>query len=156
MRMHAWWVYAHILGALLFMLAHGTAAAMVFRLRTERDPAAVRTMLGLSKLTLGPAYAALLLLLVAGIWAGIEIQAFSNGTMWLWTAVGVLVVILGAMFGLVSPTFYRTRDLLGDGSTEVDAAELDRRLSSPRPMVGMGIGFLGILVILWLMVMKPF
>ena len=63
--------------------------------------------------------------------------------MWLWAAIGVLVVILGAMYGLVSPTFYRTRDLLGDGTTEVDQAELDRRLSSSRPMIGIGIGLLG-------------
>ncbi len=154
--MHIWVVYAHILGALLFMLAHGASAAVVFRLRSERDPVAIRTLLGLSKLTLGPAYAALLLLLVAGIWAGIEIQAFSSGKTWLWAAIGVLVVILGAMYGLVSPTFYRTRDLMSDGTTEVDQAELDRRLSSSRPMIGIGIGLLGVVVILWLMMLKPF
>jgi hypothetical protein len=129
---------------------------VVFRLRSERDPVAIRTLLGLSKLTLGPAYGALLLLLVAGIWAGIEIQAFSSGKTWLWAAIGVLVVILGAMYGLVSPTFYRARDLMGDGTTEVDRAELDRRLSSSRPMIGIGIGLVGVVVILWLMVLKPF
>ncbi len=154
--MHLWVVYAHILGALLFMLAHGASAAIVFRLRSERDPATIRALLSLSKMTLGPTYAALLLLLVAGIWAGIEIQAFTSGQMWLWAAVGVLVVILGVMYGLVSPTFFRVRDVVGDGSTDVDQAELDCRLSSSRPMAGIGIGFLGILVILWLMVLKPF
>ncbi len=154
--MHLWVVYAHILGALLFMLAHGASAAIVFRLRSERDPATIRALLGLSKATLGPAYAALVLLLVAGVWAGIEIEAFSSGQMWLWAAVAVLVVIMGAMYGLVSPTFFGIRDAIGDGSTEVDQAALDRRLSSSRPMTGIGIGFLGILVILWLMVFKPF
>jgi hypothetical protein len=154
--MHLWVVYAHILGALLFMLAHGASATVVLRLRSERDPATIRALLGVSKLTLGPAYAALLLLLVAGVWAGIEIQAFSSGQLWLWAAVGVLVVILGAMYGLVSPTFFGIRDVLGDGSAEVDQVELDRRLASSRPMMGVGIGFLGIIVILWLMVLKPF
>ena len=47
--MHLWWVYLHILGGLLFMLAHGASAAVVFRLRRERDPAAVRVLLGLSR-----------------------------------------------------------------------------------------------------------
>ncbi len=50
---------------------------------------------------------------VAGVWAGIEIQAFTSGQMWLWAAVGVLVVILGAMYGLVSPTFFGIRDVIG-------------------------------------------
>jgi len=154
--MHLWIVYGHILGALAFMLAHGASAAVVFRLRSERDPAAVRLLLGLSKMTLPLAYVSLLLLIVAGVWAGIDMGAFNNGQMWLWTAVGVLIVIFVTMFALVSPTFYRTRDLLGDGSTPVDQAALDARLSSSRPMAGVIIGLIGILIILWLMVLKPF
>ncbi len=154
--MHLWIVYGHILGALAFMLAHGVSAVVVFRLRSERDPAAVRLLLGLSKMTLPAVYLSLLLLIVAGVWAGIDIGAFNSGQMWLWTAVGVLVVVFVTMFALVSPTFYRTRDLLGDGSTPVDPADLDRRLSSSRPLVGVVIALIGILVILWLMVLKPF
>ena len=154
--MHLWIVYGHILGALAFMLAHGASAAVVFRLRSERDPAAVRLLLGLSKMTLPLAYVSLLLLIVAGVWAGIDMGAFNNGQMWLWTAIGVLIVIFVTMFALVSPTFYRTRDLLGDGSTPVDQAALDARLSSSRPMAGVIIGLIGILIILWLMVLKPF
>ena len=154
--MHLWIVYGHILGALAFMLAHGASAAVVFRLRSERDPAAVRLLLGLSKMTLPLAYVSLLLLIVAGVWAGIDMGAFNNGQMWLWTAIGVLIVIFVTMFALVSPTFYRTRDLLGDGSTPVDQAALDARLSSSRPMAGVIIGLIGIVIILWLMVLKPF
>ena len=154
--MHLWIVYGHIHGALAFMHAHGASAAVVFRLRSERDPAAVRLLLGLSKMTLPLAYVSLLLLIVAGVWAGIDMGAFNNGQMWLWTAVGVLIVIFVTMFALVSPTFYRTRDLLGDGSTPVDQAALDARLSSSRPMAGVIIGLIGILIILWLMVLKPF
>lgn len=154
--MHLWIVYGHILGALAFMLAHGVSAAVVIRLRAERDPDTVRLLLGLSKMTLPAAYLALLLLIVAGAWAGIDIGAFNHGQMWLWTAVGVLVVIFIAMFALVSPTFYRTRDLLGDGSAPVDQVALDSLLSRSRPMVGVIISLVGILVILWLMVLKPF
>ena len=154
--MHLWIVYGHILGALAFMLAHGASAAVVFRLRSERDPAAVRLLLGLSKMTLPLAYVSLLLLIVAGVWACIDMGAFNNGQMWLWTAIGVLIVIFVTMFALVSPTFYRTRDLLGDGSTPVDQAALGARLSSSRPMAGVIIGLIGILIILWLMVLKPF
>ncbi len=62
----------------LFMLAHGASAAVVFRLRRERDPDTVRVLLDLSKMTMPAAYLALLLLIVAGVWAGIEIEAFSQ------------------------------------------------------------------------------
>jgi hypothetical protein len=154
--MHLWIVYGHILGALAFMLAHGVSAVVVIQLRSERDPATVRLLLGLSKMTLPTMYLSLLLLIVAGVWAGIDMGAFNGGQMWLWTAVGLLVVVFIVMFAMVSPTFYRTRDLLGDGSAPVDPTELDRRLSSSRPLVGVVLALIGILVILWLMVLKPF
>ncbi len=154
--MHLWWVYLHILGGLLFMLAHGASAAVIFRLRRERDPDAVRTLLALSQLTVGPAYIALVLLLVAGIWAGIEIQAWTSGRWWLWASVGVLVLVLGAMYTLLTPTLIRWRQLLGEAGTSVDRAELDAELAKPGPMMGAGLGLVGILVILWLMVFKPF
>ena len=154
--MHLWIVYRHILGALAFMMAHGVSAVVVIRLRSERDPATVRLLLGLSKMTLPAVYLSLLLLIVAGVWAGIDLGAFNSGQMWLWTAVGLLVLVFIVMFAMVSPTFYRTRDLLGDGSVPVDPTELDRRLSSSRPLVGVVLAIIGILVILWLMVLKPF
>lgn len=154
--MHLWIVYAHILGALLFMLAHGASAAVIVALRSERDPVKVRVLVNLSQLTVGPAYIALLVLIVAGAWAGIEIQAFTSGRYWLWGAVVVLVVVLGAMYSTMSPSFGRLREVLGDGSAEVDQGELDRALAVPGPVIGAIIGLLGILVILWLMVLKPF
>jgi hypothetical protein len=154
--MHLWVVYAHILGALLFMLAHGASAAVLVVLLSERDPVKVRVLLQLSQLTVGPAYIALLVLIVAGVWAGIEIQAFSSGQLWLWAAVVVLVVVLAGMYSTMSPVYGRVRQVLGDGSTEVNRAELDRALSSRAPLIGAVIGLVGILVILWLMVLKPF
>ena len=154
--MHLWVVYAHILGALLFMLAHGASVAVFLVLRTERDPVKVRVLMHLSQLTVGPAYIALLVLIVAGVWAGIEIEAFSSGRLWLWAAVVVLVVVLGGMYATMSPGFRRVREVLGDGTTDVDRAELDRALSTRGPLIGALIGLVGILVILWLMVLKPF
>lgn len=107
--MHLWIVYAHILGALSFMLAHGASAAVIVALCSERDPVKVRVLVNLSQLTVGPAYIALLVLIVAGAWAGIEIQAFTSGRYWLWGAVVVLVIVLGAMYSTMSPSFGRLR-----------------------------------------------
>lgn len=154
--MHLWVVYAHILGALLFMLSHGASATVILRLRRERDPQTLRILLGLSGATIPAMYASLLLLIVAGAWAGMESGDFSNGQWWLWASVVVLVVILGAMYGTMTKVFAGLRKALGDSGAVSDQAGVDAALADPRPMVGMGIGLLGILVILWLMVLKPF
>ena len=154
--MHQWIVFGHILGALLFMLAHGASAAVVFRLRRERDPDAVRVLLGLSSMTIPVAYIGLLLLIGGGLWAGMSGGWFSAGAMWLWASIGLLVVILAAMYAMLTPAFKRLRETVGDGSAPVDQAALDRALAAPGPMIGAGIGLLGVLLILWLMVLKPF
>jgi hypothetical protein len=66
------------------------------------------------------------------------------------------VLVLGAMYTLLTPTLIRWRQLVGEDGTVVDAAELDVELSKPGPMMGAGLGLVGVLVILWLMVFKPF
>ena len=43
-----WLVFLHILSAITFFLAHGAAAAMVFKVRSETDYARIRAMLDLS------------------------------------------------------------------------------------------------------------
>jgi Predicted integral membrane protein (DUF2269) len=153
--MHQWIVFAHILVALLFMLAHGASATVVFRLRRERDPDAVRVLLDLSRMTIPVAYIGLVLLIGAGLWAGMSGGWFSAGALWLWTSIVLLVVILGAMYGLLTPAFKRLRETVGDGSAPVDQGALDRALAAPGPMMGAGIGLVGVLLILWLMVLKP-
>lgn len=154
--MDQWIVFGHILGAMLFMLAHGASAAVVFRLRRERDPLAVRTLLGLSAMTLPVMYLSLVLLIGAGTWAAMAGRWFSAEGVWLDVSVALLVVVLGAMYGLLRPSFKRLRATVGDGSAPVDQPALDAALAAPGPMIGAGIGLLVTLVILWLMVLKPF
>jgi hypothetical protein len=154
--MHQWIVFGHILGALLFMLAHGASAAVVFRLRRERDADAVRVLLGVSRMTIPVGYVALLLLIGAGLWAGMSGGWFRAGALWLWTSIGLLVLILGAMYGLLTPGFKTLRETVGDDSTPVDQGALDLALAKPGPIIGAGIGLVGVLIILWLMVLKPF
>jgi hypothetical protein len=43
-----WLVFIHVLLALTFFLAHGAAAAMVFKVRSETDFARIRAMLDLA------------------------------------------------------------------------------------------------------------
>lgn len=154
--MQQWIVFGHILGALLLMLAHGASAAVVFRLRRVHQPADVRALLDLSKATIPAMYLSLLLLIATGLWAAMTGGWLNGGAIWPWLSIVVLVVILGAMYGSLTPAFRRVRQTLGDGTAPVDQTALDAALATPGPMIGAGVGLLGILIILWLMVLKPF
>jgi hypothetical protein len=101
-------------------------------------------------------YLGLIVLIVAGLWAGGSGGWFSAGALWLWAAIGLLVAILAVMYGMLTPSFKRLRQTVGDGSAPVDQGALDRELAAPGPMIGTGLGLVGVLVILWLMVLKPF
>jgi hypothetical protein len=49
MDWYPWLVFGHIVGGFAFVLAHGASAMCAFRLRSARDPLAVRAMLDLSE-----------------------------------------------------------------------------------------------------------
>jgi hypothetical protein len=66
-----WLTFLHVAGVLVFVLFHGASAVVALRLRSERDPARVRTLLELSTASQGGAYAGLGVLLLAGIASGI-------------------------------------------------------------------------------------
>ena len=48
MDLYPWIVFLHVVGVLLFFIAHWTSMAVVFRLKRERDPARVRALLELT------------------------------------------------------------------------------------------------------------
>jgi len=159
---YAWWVYLHIVGAFAFVFGHGASGLAAFRIRATRDPAQIRTLLDLSSMALGLTYVGLLLLLIGGIAAAIAGDHFSRG--WTWAALGLLVLIIVAMYAMATP-FYgqlrvaagvRAKDPKVDPNPTIDQAQIDALAASSRPMVLLVIGGIGILLILWLMVLKPF
>jgi Predicted integral membrane protein (DUF2269) len=160
--MYSWWVYLHILGAFAFVFAHGASALAAFRIRATRDPAQIRTLLDVSSLALGVMYIGLLLLLVGGVAAGIVGERFGEG--WIWAALVLLIVIIVAMYAMATP-FYgqlrvaagaRAKDPKVDPNPVVNQADIDALAGSNRPAVLLAIGTIGFLLILWLMVIKPF
>lgn len=159
---YAWWVYLHIVGAFAFVFGHGASGLAAFRIRATRDPAQIRTLLDLSSMALGLTYVGLLLLLIGGIAAGIAGEHFSRG--WIWAALVILVVIIVAMYAMATP-FYgqlrvaagvRAKDPKVDPNPTIDQAQIDALAASSRPMVLLAIGGVGLILILWLMVLKPF
>jgi hypothetical protein len=156
---YQWLVFAHVAGVFGFLLAHGVSAAVVFRVRGEHDVDALRSLLNLSARSLGLAYASLLVLLVAGIWAAFLGHWWAFG--WPWAALVVLVLIWVSMLALTGPSLHRLRLALGitrDGRVTGPAKEDDVAAATARvrPWLSVVTGGVGLLVILWLMVLKPF
>lgn len=162
--MYRWWVFLHVVGGFGFFMAHGASAAAAIRLRSERDPERVRALLDLSSATLGAMYGSLLVLLTGGIVAGFLGDWWGDG--WIWTAIGILVLIMGAMYGLASNYYNLVREAAGIqtyqqkkqgvGPGPPDPARLATLLSSSRPILILVVGLAGLLLILWLMILKPF
>jgi MFS family permease len=144
------------------VLGHGASAFVSVTLRNERSPDRVAALLNLSSVSLGMTYGSLLLI-VAGVIGGF------TGDWWgerrIGAAIGVLLVALISMYALAMPYYTRVREAAGirsartpeDAPAPTAAHEaLPTLLTSSRPMVIMAIGGIGLAIIIWLMVVKPF
>ncbi|MBC7812699.1 MAG: hypothetical protein H7175_16205 [Burkholderiales bacterium] len=166
--MYQWVVFLHILGALLFFMAHGASMAMAFQLRREYNLDRIRAILDLSNVMLPVAYGALALLVLAGIAAGIMGSWFSRG--WIWAAIVLLVVMWGMMVVYGTRFYSPIRKAIGlpyrtggegpgseyPAEPPANEAEIMTLIQRANPM-HLAIPGLGIAaVILWLMVFKPF
>jgi uncharacterized membrane protein len=155
--LYTWMVFVHLVGVFGFLLAHGVSAAVAWRLRAEREPAALRTVLALSASTRTLMYASLALLLVGGIAAGAIGRWW--GRAWLWAAVALLILVTLAALFLALTYFRRLRQCLAASESASDAPEarrsLEAVLASPAPLMLSLVGLAGLLAILWLMVFKP-
>jgi hypothetical protein len=162
--MYQWIVLLHIVGAFIFVLSHGVAVYMAFELPKQRDSRRIVALLDLSSASLNGLYVGLLLLLVGGIWAGIDRGWFAFG--WIWAALVVLVAITVAMYAIATPYFKRLRLALGqrvmgmakDAPDPVPLAEAEILAIAAKPPAVLlsAVGAGGLLIILWLMVLKPF
>jgi hypothetical protein len=159
-----WIVFVHVLAAFVFAAGHGVSLFVAFQLRREKDRDRMAALLDVSAASLVAAVIGLLVLFIAGILAGIVLQSF--GRIWIWASLVGLVVIGGLMTPLGIGYFnsirmaigQRTRDLKPGDPDPVPAsdAELAAVLASPRPEQLLAFGGGGFVVILWLMMFKPF
>ncbi len=164
MDLYPWVVFIHVAAAFLFVMGHGASMWTSDQIRRERDPARIRALLELSGRSLGLVYTALVTLLIAGIAAGIMGGYFSQG--WIWAAIFVLVTVIVLMYALASRYYGRVREAVGMRSyqtpkdapdpTPVSGDELALLVDTRRPDVIGLVGVIGLLILLWLMMFKPF
>ena len=154
---YQWWLFVHIAGVLGFVMAHGTSAGVALQLRHERDPDRIRALLQLSNSSSSVFYISILVLLVAGISLGFQGHWWGQG--WIWTALIVLVLTMGAMYAVATPYYRRVRRVMQiqeGGGQAVGADEIEQLMRSGRPGVILLVGAVPLLFILYLMVLKPF
>lgn len=164
--MYQWLVFAHILGVFGFLLAHGTAAAVAFALPRQREVERVRALLDLSRGANMVANVSLLVLLAAGITAGFMGHWWDQG--WIWVALGLFILMSVIMSFLGSRSLNRLRQLVHAGnpsrSETISPSPLDPAaekqlavlLTATHPWLLTVIGGGGLVLILWLMMFKPF
>jgi MFS family permease len=159
---YPWIVFIHVVGGFTFALAHGASAAVALRLRQERELERVRALLDLSQGATGLMYAAVLVLLVAGVAGGFVAGLWGRG--WIWAAIVLLVLMLVFMYARALPYYAALRRMAGQAyfirgphpPEPVDIDRLNVLLGSSRPVELAGVGYLGLVAILWLMFFKPF
>lgn len=163
--LHPYVKYLHIIGVFLFLLAHGVSAAVVLRLRAERDPQAVRTLLDFSTRSMGVMTVGAAIWFFSGIFLGFSGNYWGSGRYWLWASLLVAVVVVGLMTPMGRLYLNRVRVALGIDprgpanqpmAAVVDPVALDVAIKSGRPMLLAGIGVGGVAILAWLMMFKPF
>ncbi len=161
---HSLFVSAHVVGVIIFVVAHAVSAYVLIRIQSENDPDKLRSLLGWSSRSLGVAGIGLAIWFLAGLLAGFSGNWWTSGRLWIWAALAVAIVVTGVMTPLGRMYLNRVREALGiDSKTGMqiagagyDATALQAARASGRPWLLATIGLGGLVILFWLMLAKPF
>lgn len=159
-----WLIFVHILAALTFFLAHGTSAAMAFKIRKETDFKRIGAMLDLSWSTMVLMGASFLIMGLTGIILPFLIRIWNKGYIWASIVLMLFVFIYMAVFN--ETTYKQLRRLVGlpymKGSKQMPAEPPSKpeevaALLEKTGVTGLVVvGYIIPAIVLWLMVFKPF
>lgn len=158
--LYDWIVLIHVAAVFAFLLAHGVSAFVVFRVRAETDVTVLRALLNLSMSAVIVSSISLGLVIIFGV-----IAAFMGhwwGHVWPWAAIGILVVVWGLMSALTGQSLRRVRVAVGiTGPRQpvkepASSEEIAKALARVQPWESTIVGGVGLLLLLWLMILKPF
>lgn len=159
-------VFLHVFSAFVFFFIHGATAAAMFALKRERDPRRVEGLLNIRDFATKWMGIPLAVLFISGIVMGF-MGRWWNQT-WIWLALGVFLAISFPMSGFGRPyhdRLWHALDPQGHApptkketrrSQPASSEELAALLAVGRPMLLTVLGAVGLGIILWLMMFKPF
>lgn len=159
-----WLIFLHILSALTFFMAHGTSAAMAFKVRRETDFTRIRAMLDLSLSTMIVMAASFLIMGLTGLILPFLIHIWNKG--YIWASIVLMLFVFVYMVVFNETSYKQLRRLVGlpyrQGAKELPAEPL----SSPEEVAALlkktnvtglvVVGYVIPAIVLWLMVFKPF
>lgn len=164
MTLVPWLKYLHILSALTFFLAHGASVAMAFKIRKETDFARMRAMLDLSASTIGVLFVSFIVMGLTGLITPFILNLWDRA--WLWTAIGLMVIVAVQMGVMNERRYKHLRKLVGMpymvGRNQLPAeepasqSEVEAHLKKLRVEELVTVGYVIPMIVLWLMVFKPF
>lgn len=158
-----WLLFLHILSAVTFFLAHGAAAAMVFRIGKETNPERMRAMLDLSVSGVPIYLLSFLILGITGIVMPFMLEIWHM--IWLWLSIGLMLGV-AIWMSRAGRHYHQLRKLLGlpyrEGNKDRPAepaasdeaiVEQARKTNVAEVVVA---GYVIPAFVLWLMVFRPF
>ena len=152
-----WWKFLHLAGVVAFVMFHGVSVVAALRVRKERDRARIATLLQFSGSSVMGMYVSLGWLIVFGVVAGVQGGYWNDG--WFWIAIGLLVVAVGEMSAVARPYYQRVKEAVEvrpSGVPRRSDEELEEILNARVAIWNAVFGAAVLLVIVWLMVFKPF
>ncbi|MFP3854965.1 MAG: DUF2269 family protein [Anaerolineales bacterium] len=161
--MYRWLVFLHVASSFLFMMTHGATAAVMFRLRAEVSQDSLFSLIKIRRWAEIPFSIATAVMFLSGIALAIIGGWWRTG--WIWSSLAIFVLITVAMATLgrryldgvaAHVAGFASGDARDSIADPANAFDISEAASAGRPVLLGSIGIIGILVILWLMMFKPF
>ena len=160
-ELYPWFVLLHLVGLVVFVACHGVSMFVAFRIRSQREPRAIAAAMEASSMAIGPMYIGMLLLIIGGLGAAAGANLWFEP--WIIASAVVLVLVIGAMYGIATPYYIRVRQAVGapvrgepGGAADGQPRGAGARCSTPDDRRrSWSSAAIGLLVLLWLMVLKP-
>ena len=159
-----WLIFAHVLSALTFFLAHGTSAAMAFRVRGETDFTRIRAMLDLSESTIELMFGSFLVMGLTGVALPFLLRLWNKG--WVWASIMLMAFVFIWMVSMNERAYKTLRKLVGlpyrQGAKEyppqpaANPEEVVAQLKKINLTGLISVGYVIPAFVLWLMIFKPF
>jgi len=159
-----WIIFLHVLSALTFFLAHGASTAAVFRVKKETDFERIRALLDLSMTTFVLMSVSFFVMGLSGLALPFFIHIWNKGWVWLSIVLMVLVTVRMGMWN--DKGFKHLRRLVGlpymiggksfpaePPSSPEALAEHLKKINTTELVI---VGYVIPVIVLWLMIFKPF
>jgi hypothetical protein len=158
--MYNWIVYLHVVVIFIFLIQHAAEIWVSFKLRQQKEPegifATYAFMPDNNVRNLRITYS---LIIITGMAAGFITTWWRQG--WMWTALAIMIVIIIVM-RRVSDIYLNAVDAIAEtalknkGDPSTPAKFVSDLKARREPEILSAISALGGLIILWLMMFKPF